>query len=426
MGSALEELAAAWHQGRPRGIYSVCSAHPWVLEAAVDQALEDRTELLIEATSNQVNHQGGYTGMQPEGFRKLVLGIAAAKGLDASRLILGGDHLGPNPWKALPAAGAMREAERMVEAYARAGFTKIHLDASMACGDDRGPLSVETIAERSAVLCAAAEHASGSAKPLYVIGTEVPTPGGATGRIERLHATTREAAEETLKTHRRIFAARGLAQVWPRVIALVVQPGVEFNHLTVVDYDPAGAAELVALLQEEQGLVYEAHSTDYQRPEAYRALVRDGFAILKVGPALTFAMREALAALAQIEIEMIGEARSSLLMNVVEGAMREAPQHWAEHYSGEELPLHLLRRYSYSDRMRYYWTNPRVDSAVKTLLTNLNMHAIPETMLSAYLPEQYEAVRAGKLQRHARAIVIHRIRGVLRVYAQACAPQTMT
>ena len=116
MSNVLEQLAVARQQGRPKGIYSVCSAHPWVLEAAIEQAREDGSDLLIEATSNQVNHAGGYTGMLPQDFRRLVASIAAAKGFSESRLILGGDHLGPNPWQKQPAAAAMCEAERMVEA----------------------------------------------------------------------------------------------------------------------------------------------------------------------------------------------------------------------------------------------------------------------------------------------------------------------
>jgi len=80
-----------------------------------------------------------------------VTDIAASKGFDESRLILGGDHLGPNPWQKQPALEACREAERTVQAYVRAGFQKIHLDASMACADDRGPLTGETIARRAAV-----------------------------------------------------------------------------------------------------------------------------------------------------------------------------------------------------------------------------------------------------------------------------------
>jgi D-tagatose-1,6-bisphosphate aldolase subunit GatZ/KbaZ len=416
----LEQLAAARREHRPRGIYSVCSAHPWVLEAAFEQAVEDGSDLLIEATSNQVNHQGGYTGMLPPDFRRRVTEIAASKGFDESRLILGGDHLGPNPWQKQNAKDAMQEAGRTVEAYVSAGFQKIHLDASMACGDDIEPLSVETIAARAASLCAAAEQASNGLKPVYVIGTEVPTPGGATESLNELSVTSREAAAETLAVHREVFKQAGLAHVWPRVIALVVQPGVEFNHDRVVDYDPTRAAHLSELLNEEQSLVYEAHSTDYQRPEAYRRLVQDGFAILKVGPALTFAMREALTDLSQVEAELVPHWQSSHLVDVLERVMLDKPANWQHHYTGNGQAAHLLRRYSYSDRVRYYWHEPRVKEAVDVLITNLGSNSIPETLLSCFLPDEYRAVRAGTLQPDAHSLIIHRIRGVLRPYAAAC------
>jgi len=418
--NVLQQLASSWHRLQPRGIYSICSAHPWVLEAAMEQALEDGTHLLIEATSNQVNHHGGYTGMAPQHFYRLVTGIAAARGFDPSRLILGGDHLGPNPWQNKPASEAMREAALMVQAYVRAGFQKIHLDASMACADDRAPLSDEIIATRAAALCAAAEQVSGDVKPVYVIGTEVPVPGGATESLAHVVPTSREAAAKTLAVHRRIFTESGLASVWPRVIALVVQPGVEFNHDSVIDYDPARAVHLTELLREEPGLIYEAHSTDYQRPVSYRNLVRDGFAILKVGPALTFALREALQALASIETAIVKPEKSSHLMEVLEHVMLEDPRHWLHHYTGDEQAVRLLRRYSYSDRVRYYWTNPQIKQAVETLLANLRDRPIPETMLSAFMPAQYQAIREGKLAPDAHALILHSIRGAIRPYAAAC------
>ena len=154
MPNVLLELAPSRRSGRPLGIYSVCSTHHWVLEAACDQAVADRSFLLVEATSNQVNHRGGYTGMAPEDFQRYLSAIAICKGLSPEKLIFGGDHLGPNPWRHLPAKEAMGEAESTVRAYARAGFRKIHLDASMTCADDDGSLSDETIARRTAALCA--------------------------------------------------------------------------------------------------------------------------------------------------------------------------------------------------------------------------------------------------------------------------------
>jgi D-tagatose-1,6-bisphosphate aldolase subunit GatZ/KbaZ len=307
----------------------------------------------------------------------------------------------------------------------RAGFEKIHLDASMSCGDDPHPLPGETVAHRAAALCAVAEKAAGELKPVYVIGTEVPVPGGATESLAELAVTSREAAAETLAVHRRVFEKAGLGAVWPRVIALVVQPGVEFNHDSVVDYAPERATHLAALLDEEQGIVFEAHSTDYQRPQAYRELVHDGFAILKVGPALTFAMREALEALSLIEAELVSPEKRARLMDVLEQAMLDDPRNWEHHYTGDEHAKRLLRRYSYSDRLRYYWTDARVKQAVNTLMANLREITIPQTLLSAFLPDQYRSVRAGSLKPEAHSIILHKIREVMSVYAEACKPQAL-
>src|SRR5690606_2270274 len=135
-------------------------AHPIVIEAALRHALRaDAPVVLFEATCNQVNQEGGYTGMTPADFVRFVHGIADAVGFDRARIALGGDHLGPNPWTALDAAAAMDKAEVMVEAYVAAGFRKIHLDCSMACAGDPVPLPEPAIVERAVRLCRAAEAA---------------------------------------------------------------------------------------------------------------------------------------------------------------------------------------------------------------------------------------------------------------------------
>ena len=128
-------------EGKRRGIYSVCTANRLVLEAAFAQAAHDGSLLLIEATCNQVNQQGGYTGMVPAQFRDYIHAIAEEMRFPIERVVLAGDHLGPNPWKDEPASVAMEKACIMVAAYAGAGFSKIHLDASMACADDATPLA---------------------------------------------------------------------------------------------------------------------------------------------------------------------------------------------------------------------------------------------------------------------------------------------
>lgn len=422
MSSTLQKHLAKRKRGISSGIYSVCSAHPWVIRAAAEQAVVDGSLLLVEATSNQVNQFGGYTGMRPAEFRSFVLQYAATAGLLAERLILGGDHLGPNPWRALPAAEAMAHAETMVSEYAQAGFTKIHLDASMACGGDPAQLSDEVVAQRTVQLCKAAERARISEeRPVYVIGTEVPVPGGATHAVHTLEATAVSAAAYTLAVHKRVFEEQGLSEVWPRVIALVVQPGVEFDHDAVVAYDRQKANALVDWLREQpEEIVFEAHSTDYQLPQAYVEMVKDGFAILKVGPALTFAMREALGALEDMESQLIPETQRSFLTNAIEETMLREPENWMPYYAGTPAEQKLLRLYSYSDRIRYYWHRPEIAAAVSRLISNLSSTAIPESMLSRYLPAQYLRLREKEIAGDPISLVVDKVRDVLRNYAAAC------
>nr|WP_199066158.1 tagatose-bisphosphate aldolase subunit KbaZ [Chromobacterium sp. ASV5] len=423
----LLQLVQRHKQGEHAGIYSVCSAHPLVLEAALIQAREDGTPLLVEATSNQVDQFGGYTGMTPRDFRDYALRLAERCGFPADKLILGGDHLGPNRWQKRPAAEAMQHARDLIAAYVAAGFQKIHLDCSMACADDLAPLSDEVVAARAAELARVAEDTSkrifGPCELVYVVGTEVPVPGGAHEDLGELAVTRPEAAERTIEAHRQAFIAAGVEHAWQRVIGLVVQPGVEFDHASVADYRPERAAALSRMIEKYPGLVYEAHSTDYQTPLAYRQLVRDHFAILKVGPALTFALREALYALASIESELLAKNERSHLRDVLEQAMQRRPDFWQNHYHGSQAECRLARSFSYSDRIRYYWPSQTVEASCQTLFDNLSAIAIPETLLSQYLPAQYAQVRAGRLEPKPRALAIDRIREVLRQYAAACQPE---
>jgi D-tagatose-1,6-bisphosphate aldolase subunit GatZ/KbaZ len=398
-----------------------------VLQAAVEHATETGGTVLIEATSNQVDQTGGYTGLRPDDFRALVHGIADAASLPRDRVILGGDHLGPNRWRALPPDEAMEHADELVRAYVAAGFTKIHLDCSFSCADDPSPLTDELVARRSARLIAVAEQTAGpegSQRLDYVIGTEVPVPGGAHETLQALVPTSAQAARDTLRAHREAFAEAGVEGVWPRVAALVVQPGVEFDHQQVIAYRPQAAQELSAVLADEPSMVFEAHSTDYQTETALSHLVRDHWAILKVGPQLTFALREALFGLSAIEDELVPEAQRSHLVDVLEERMLAEPDQWNAYYTGSELEQRVHRRYSYSDRLRYYWPEPRVHEAQQRLLANLASVTIPLPLISQHLPAQYQRVRDGVLAAAPEMLVLDHVKDVLRTYADACSATT--
>ncbi|OLP62449.1 D-tagatose-bisphosphate aldolase, class II, non-catalytic subunit [Xaviernesmea oryzae] len=426
MSSLLSDLASARSAGMPFGITSVCSAHPVVLRAAIRRARLDGQPVLIEATCNQVNHLGGYTGMTPADFVRFVETIAEEEGLGRDRILFGGDHLGPNPWRKEPADSALQKAAAMVEAYVKAGFSKIHLDASMGCAGEPAALDDDTIARRAAALAAIAEKAAreaGLPMPLYILGTEVPVPGGADHVLDVVEPTAPEAAEATIAIHKTIFEEAGLAEAFARVIAFVVQPGVEFGSDNVVAYQPDKAAALSAVLTRQPQLVFEAHSTDYQTDAALAALVRDGYPILKVGPGLTFAYREALYALDMIAGELVRDYGDRPLASAMEALMCAEPADWQAHYHGTDAQLRLQRHYSYSDRIRYYWNRPDAESAVARLIGALNGVVIPEPLLRQYLGGLPLAAIAGQ---PAKEILITAVDQVLASYARATAAHSIS
>jgi D-tagatose-1,6-bisphosphate aldolase subunit GatZ/KbaZ len=415
----LDEIVAAQKRGEARGIASICSAHPFVLK----QTLQTFERPLIEATCNQVNQYGGYTGMRPADFVRYLRGITRQNDFPFEQILLGGDHLGPSVWQAEPAQAAMTKAEALVRGYVEAGFVKIHLDCSMRLGDDpAGALDVEIAAERTARLARVAED-SYTLLPRgeglrYVIGSEVPVPGGAMEHEASLSLTNVEDARQTIEVTRAAFRRAGLQSAWERVIALVVQPGVEFGDEFVFPYQ-AGAARELSDFIEGQPMVYEAHSTDYQTHQALTNLVRDHFAILKVGPALTFAFREAVFALAKIEEELIALRERSRIVSVLEQAMLAKREHWIRYYHGSQAEQAFKRKYSLSDRIRYYWTEPQVQQAFEKLMGNLNTNSLPATLLSQFVPDVYSQI--GELDPATpERILLAKIRRVLAGYAEAC------
>jgi D-tagatose-bisphosphate aldolase class II non-catalytic subunit len=389
MKNPVAMLAARRRMGEQIGVTSVCSSHPIVIEAALRHGIKTNEHVLIEATCNQVNHEGGYTGMTPRAFVDHVETIAGKVGFDRDRLVLGGDHLGPNPWRKLPAEAALAKSDAMIAAFVEAGFSKIHLDPSMGCAGEPEALDDETTAARAARLAVVAEtaaRAKGASDLLYVIGTEVPPPGGARHALDHIEPTSPERARSTLEIFRKTFATQGLSAAFERVIALVVQPGVEFGHETVIPYDAARAQPLARVLDQEK-IVFEAHSTDYQPTDRLSDLVRDGFCILKVGPALTFALREALYGLDLIASEMDATYPTRALASAMEKLMLEEPGWWRPYYPGTDETQRIWRHYSYSDRIRYYWPRREAETAVERLMTSFSDRDIPAPLATQFLPQ---------------------------------------
>ena len=379
----LKKIMAQNRGGTAKALPSFCTANDHVLNDIVAFAAKNDVPALIEATCNQVNQFGGYTGMKPADYARKIREKASKAGLSNDRLILGGDHLGPNPWKDLPAEQAMAKAKTLVKDYVEAGFTKIHLDASMACGDESTP-SFELVAQRSAELCVVAEQFAPDADLLsYVIGTEVPVPGGESDDMSGIQVTTSDRLAETIETHVAAFSKVGVPQGIERAIAVVVQPGVDFSHDGIFHYDREKAAALTKAIGKFDGLAFEAHSTDYQSTDNLTALVEDHSVVLKVGPEITFRFREGVMALDQIE-EFLDLPNPAMMMDTILRAMTDGPSDWKNYYQGKPDEVRFLQLFSYSDRIRYYWDKLPVALALQALLDNLASAGLPAAFASQY------------------------------------------
>lgn len=404
----MREMLAKRKRGmKYAGIPSFCTASDLVIEACLKQAMRFDDYVLVEATANQVNQFGGYTGMKPADYRDFVYKIADGIGFPREKIILGGDHLGPLTWQNEPEKDAMAKSIELVKLFVLAGFKKIHLDTSMRVADDPTDvmLSDETIARRGAILYEACEEAyqellkknPNEVRPAFIIGSEVPIPGGAQEAEDSISVTKPEAVEKTLAVYKEQFEKRGLSNAFDNIIGIVVQPGVEFGDADVFHYNRTNAAKLVEAMKKYDNVVLEGHSTDYQPPECLKQMVEDGIAILKVGPALTFSLREGLFALSMMEKLLVPEEKQAHFIEVMEETMMKNPGNWQKHYHGTEAELAIKRKFSFSDRCRYYFAQPEMQAAIAKLFANMSEVEIPLGMLREYMPLQYIKVRDGVL-----------------------------
>lgn len=429
----LKKIVTLQKEGQQIGIYSACSANEFVVRAVIEKAKEDNSFALIESTANQVDQYGGYTGMKPKDFKAFVTKIANEIGLSMEHVFLGGDHLGPLTWTHLNEEEAMENAKELIRQYVLAGFTKIHIDASMKVKSDNQDLRLadEIIANRGAILAKVANEAyqellkedSNAIQPVYIVGSEVPIPGGAQGsNMQELQVTTTEDFINTVDSFKTAFKNHQIDVLWDDVIAIVVQPGVEEKDAGCVEYNREKAKHLKQAIKAYPSLVFEGHSTDYQTKIKLKEMVEDGIAVLKVGPGLTFTMREAMFSLAHIESEIFenSDITLSYFIEKLDEEMLKNPEKWQKYYTGTPTQIKLKRKYSFSDRCRYYLPTPIMEDATAKLILNLSsLEEIPLNLLSQYMPLQYTKVREGQLNNDVHSLIIDRIKNTISEYTYA-------
>lgn len=422
--NAIKEIVREFKQNNKGGIFSVCCSNKYVIEAAMDRLRNKGMYLLIESTANQVDQFGGYTGMKPKDFVNYVYKIADENKFPRKKILLGGDHLGPLTWTNLDEKEAMENSKELIRQYVMAGYTKIHIDTSMPLKDDIkiGIYNDNLIAQRAAELCKVSEEAYKELKkdnvsathPVYIIGSEVPTPGGVKHcEDEKGVVITRiKDLKTTIDTFKNKFHEFNIYEAWDFVVGVVVQPGVEFGSDYILEYDRESAKDLSEVLKEYPSLVFEAHSTDYQTPQALRNMVQDGFIILKVGPALTYGFREGAFALNDIENEMFkynANIELSKFRDVLDFIMANRPNYWKNYYSGCGENIKIERKYSLSDRCRYYMPMKEVEFSLNKMINNLNKVDIPITLISQFMHSQYKKIRLGEMKLTPENLIKDRI-----------------
>ena len=433
----MRKMVRLQKQNESVGIYSACTGNELVLEACMRRARSTGTVLLVEATANQVDQYGGYTGMKPKDFMEMIRRLSEKCGLGMDRIILGGDHLGPLTFADYDEERAMAESAELIRQYVEAGFTKIHIDTSMKVKSDEADtrLSDEVISRRGAMLAKVAEDAyagllerdPAARHPVYIVGSEVPIPGGSQDETDTGVSVTKVSDfTATVKAFKDAFEAEGVSDAWEYVIGVVVQPGVEEKDAGCTEYDRAAAAELMASIKEYPGLVFEGHSTDYQTKIKLRELVEDGVGILKVGPGLTFALREGLYSLSYAEKELFASRpqRQSYFIETLDAAMRENDKYYKNHYHGTREEIDLKRRFSFSDRCRYYLPNKDVQKSLDILFDNFS-GGVPLNLLSQFMPVQYTKVREGLLKNDPRELVFDRVAYTIDEYLYATQQQKL-
>lgn len=379
-------------------IPSFCVANPFVITAVLNHYLhKDVKHVLFEATSNQVNHLGGYTGMSPLEYKNMVLGLAKTMNFPLNKILFGGDHLGPLPFKNLKEEDAMREAERTVESYVLAGYEKIHIDTSMLLGDEK-VLSKTTVTKRGSRLILVAERAFNEYKkifpsaihPVYVIGSEVPPAGGKARDDKTLEITSYNEVLEILDSYKEEFKKKNLSHIWDYVLGVVIQPGVEFGNSEVDHFISDNVDERIKEFRTE-GICFEAHSTDYQSKAELCELVSNNFVILKVGPALTKSLTEALLKLDCLSSQLgVMSISNKSFTSTLREAMLHQPKNWDKYYESDDDKVLL---YSLLDRSRYYLSSPEVELSIRTLLSSFGSRiseAVPAGLLRYYFPTQFQ------------------------------------
>jgi len=355
--------------GIPRTIFAACPNSVSVVKAAFRAAKRNNAPIYFAATLNQIDCDGGYTGLTPAQFTRMAELEAAAVNYTGTTIIAI-DHGGPwlkdkqsrERWSV---EKAMEGVKHSFEAAVLAGYDLIHVDPTVDIFVPKGEvIDIRVVVRRTVELIAHIEKFR-RGKNLPAISYEVGT--------EEVHGGLADQA--TFNTFLRELKAglksAGLEEVWPCFI--VGKVGTDL-HTTL--FDPEVARELTAKVR-PYGSCIKGHYTDgVSNPEAYPA---SGMGAANVGPEFTMSEYDALAELEQCErkLERQGRVAQSSDMTAVLQRLVCDSNRWRKWLQPDEQGLAFealtpeRRSWLVKTGCRYIWQHPEALVARQRLYDNL-------------------------------------------------------
>ena len=281
-----------------KALPSFCTSNIDVIKTILYFCNVKKLPCLIESTSNQVNQHGGYTKKNPKIFVKEILNLKKKIGFNSKNFFLGGDHLGPLPWKHKKKSIAIKNSISLINEYLDQNYCKIHIDTSIRCKDDKY-IDNEKVLNRSNEILNNFRIKKKIKKKFLVLGTEVPLAGS--GDNKKLIPTNKKQISTEVLNIKKMFKKIGLKN---KFFGLVIEPGMKYGHSTIKKPNFTNFADK-RNISIKNNFFYEAHSTDYQPNEVLKQLVKNNFKFLKVGPELTYNYSRSLFFMENIEKKKI-------------------------------------------------------------------------------------------------------------------------
>lgn len=363
----MEELKA--QTGIRRTLFAACPNSLSVIKASFRAAKRNNAPIYFATTLNQVDCDGGYTGMTQSEFTKILRREADAVHYTGP-YIVAIDHGGPwlkdkQTQERWDTERAMDGVKKSYEAAILAGYDLIHVDPTVDIFLPKGEIiDIHVVAKRTVELILHAEtfrKAQGLAPISYEVGTEEVHGGLA-------DPTTFDTFLHDLKEG---LAAAGLSDVWPCFI--VGKVGTDLHTTT---FDPEVAKDLTAKVRPYGSYIKGHYTDDVSNPEAYP---ESGMGAANVGPEFTMNEYDALAELEEEEKKQYEAGRIPQLSHITDVLWQKVYEsgRWKKWLHGEEVGKDL-REVSAERQLwlvktgcRYIWQTPEALVARHQLYDNL-------------------------------------------------------